>query len=80
MSEKSLVKIREQPPPSSELGYELVYSNRTTYQGRDFNKKAAETEKMSLGDLLRTPGLNIIVASLGMGIIILLYLVYLLLK
>jgi len=78
--EESFVKIIEQPPPSKEDGFELVYSKSSEYEGSDFNVKASKTEKLRLIDLLTTPGLNIIIVSLLSGIGILLYLIYLILR
>ncbi len=71
------IRILRMPPPSPEAGYELVYkfevSNRRSRYGTN---KEPPGEKMGFLELLRTPGLNIIIFSLIGGLTVLGFVLY----
>ncbi|MCE4628183.1 MAG: hypothetical protein F7C34_03430 [Desulfurococcales archaeon] len=78
MREDEGIRIVRAPPPSPETGYELVYKFEVEGQRKRWRMNPNPPgEKMSLIELLKTPGLNIIVASIIGGLAVLGYVLYL---
>lgn len=77
MSGEKSIRIVRAPPPGPETGYELVYKFEVEGRKRWRMNPNPPGEKMSLVEILKTPGLNIIIASIVGGLAVLGYVLYL---